>query len=91
MGRIFNISSFYLSIICFLLIMLVSTTSIKTRIIKWFDIHPLEILFYTSIGIFVSGLIGFTGVNNWASVLRGIFTLGFSLTTVVFLAYIIFV
>lgn len=91
MGKALNVWSFYSSIICFLLVLFVSTTSIKKRVINLIGIHPLEILFYLSIIIFITGLIGFSAVYNWKAAIRGIFTVSFSLVITVFLAYIIFV
>ncbi|MDF1511943.1 hypothetical protein PZE06_28230, partial [Robertmurraya sp. DFI.2.37] len=54
-------------------------------------IHPLQLLFYFTLIVLIIGIIGFTGVNNWSSAFRSIFTVSFSLVLTAFLAYIIFV
>ncbi|WP_019155703.1 hypothetical protein [Robertmurraya massiliosenegalensis] len=91
MGLFFNRWSFYLSFISIGFVFLASSNSMKERIIKWFGIHPLQILFYFTILVLVFGIIGFSAVNNWSSALRSIFTVGFTLVLTVFLAYIIYV
>ncbi|MGG0719335.1 hypothetical protein ABE096_17295 [Robertmurraya massiliosenegalensis] len=91
MGLFFNRWSFYLSFISIGFVLVVSSNSMKERIINWSGIHPLQILFYFTILVLVLGIIGFTGVNSWSSALRSIFTVGFTLVLTVFLAYIIFV
>lgn len=91
MGALMNRWSFYLSFISLVFVLVVSTNTINDLIMKWVGIHPLEILFYFTLIVLLLGVIGFSGVDSWKSVLRSIFTVGFTLVLAVFLAYIIYV
>lgn len=91
MGTFCNRFSFYLTFYSLGFILLASSNSLKERILRWIGIHPLQLLFYFTIIVLIIGIIGFTGVNNWSSAFRSIFTVGFSLVLTAFLAYIIFV
>lgn len=90
-GSIFNRWSFYLSFVCVVGMILLSTNSMNDHFFEWFGIHPLELLFYFCLVVFLLGLIGFSGVKDWKGALRSIFTVGFTLVITTFLAYIIFV
>jgi hypothetical protein len=91
LGSILNRWSFYLSFICIVSIILMSTNTVKDRFLRWFGIHPLELLFYFSLLVFILGIVGFIGAKDWRGVIRSVFTVGFTLVITVFLAYIIFV
>jgi hypothetical protein len=91
MGELFNRFSFYLSFVSIGFVILLSLNSINDRFMNWFGIHPLEILFYFCVAVFLLGIVGFSGAKNWKGALRSIFTVGFTLVMVIFLGYIIFV
>lgn len=91
MGSVINRISFYLTFIYMVLVLLFSSHAINERVKEWLGIHPLEVLFYLTLLILLLGIIGFSGIQDWKSALRSIFTVGFILVMSVFLAYIIFV
>lgn len=91
MGSFFNRSSFYLSFIYIGFLFLIALNSVQDFVFDWTGVHPFKALFYVTIGIIICGVIGFFGVRDWKSAFRSIFTVGFSLMMLVFLAYIIFV
>lgn len=91
MGSFFNRSSFYVSFIYIGFLFLVALNSVQNFIYKWTGVHPFIALFYFTLIILFCGFIGFFGVRDWKSALRSIFTVGFSLVMLFFLAYIIFV
>ncbi len=85
----FNIWSFVLSIICVVLFYLVSFSGFRINSI--FGAHPLHILLYLTLITFVFGLIGFSGVRDWKSIVRSlstvILTLGLSLVLIVIIFF----
>jgi hypothetical protein len=86
-----NRLGFYLSLLCGAAVIIFSSRFIRSPFFNWFGIHPLKLVFYFLMVVFVIGFIGFFGVFDWKGALRSIFTLGFSLFLWIFLAYIIFV
>ncbi|WP_077213397.1 hypothetical protein [Bacillus dakarensis] len=91
MAESINRLSFYMSWVCGVFVIILSFHSISYRIIMWIGIHPLEIALYFALTVLLLGIIGFSGIYNWKAALRSIFTVGFTLVLIVFLAYILFV
>lgn len=90
-GSFFNRSSFYFSFLYIAFLFLIALNSVQEIIFNWTGIHPFKVLFYITIIMILCAGIGFFGVHDWKSAFRSIFTVGFSLMMLFFLAYIIFV
>lgn len=54
-------------------------------------IHPLQLLLYFTLTIFILGLLGFAGVENWKGMARSVVTIILTLGLSIILAIIIFV
>jgi len=87
-GRKINFWSFILSLLCIFLLYL---TTFSVRIgNSIFGIHPLMIVLCITWVSLLLGAIGFTGVQDWKSLMRSIATLIITSGLAVFLTYVVF-
>lgn len=81
-----NFWSFIFSFICLALLCL--SFLLNTSTIAF--VHPFEILLFFSMGTFVSGIIGMTGVKNWKSLIMSIVTFIITAFLSLFIIVIVF-
>jgi hypothetical protein len=91
-GRVYmrkkiNIWSFILSFICIGLLFVIPQENLIT---KTTGIHKLSIILYFTLITLILGLIGFSGVNGWKSMLRSTITTFVTLFLSVFLIFVLF-
>ncbi len=86
-----NLWSFILSMVCFLLFFVFSSVLyLKEMIIIWTGIHPLILILYITLIVFLLGVIGIFGVSNGKTAIRSLITILLSLGLSIILAFIIF-
>ena len=88
MGRKYNLWSFILSIICILLFFIVSLSGPIDYSIM--GTHPLKLVLYITLTVFILGILGFSGIQDWKGLMRSITTVIITLGLSVFLAIVIF-
>lgn len=88
MQKKINLWSFILSIICILLFFIVSFSGpIDYAVI---GVHPLNLVFYSTLSTFVLGIVGFSGIQDWLGMMRSITTVIITLGLSAFLAFVLF-
>ena len=88
MGRKYNLWSFILSIICILLFFIVSLSGPIDYSIM--GTHPLKLVLYITLTVFILGILGFSDIQDWKGLLRSITTVIITLGLSVFLAIVVF-
>ncbi len=87
MKKTINVWSFIFSFICLVLYLIISPGTIVTNVI---GVHRLGIVLIITTITFVFGMIGFSGVHDWKSMIRSIITIVITLGLSIFLSFVIF-
>jgi hypothetical protein len=87
-----NLLSFILSFVCIALFFIaVSSREMIELFNNLLPTHPLNIILGICLVTLFLGTIGFSGISNWISLLRSIFTVIISAGLSVFIFFIIFI
>lgn len=83
-----NITAFFASIVCILLVAIISFSGLIDYSIV--GTHPLKLVLFLTLITLVLGVLGFSGIKNWKGFARSVTTIIITLGLSAFLSFVLF-